>query len=409
MLTWLRLRFFRPWAELAERATRLAGGTSSARGSFAQIDWALGRLARELQDSRSVLAAEREKLGGILTSLAEGLIAIDRDERVLHLNERAIGLLEIQTPEPLGKPLWEITRLPELAETASAAMAENQGVDRSVIKPGARDRVLELRATPLRIAGQVRGAVVIIDDVTQLRSLETMRRDFVGNVSHELKTPLTAIRGLVETLLDDPETAPETRGRFLEKTLRQAERMSLLVSDLLSLSRLESGDALERSPLDLRAPVAASVRALQPTSEAKNIQVVIKMPQRALWIDGDEEALRQAVTNLLDNALKYSPEGAAVTVEVGEKANRAQIAVSDQGPGIERHLQERIFERFFRVDKARSRELGGTGLGLAIVKHVAQAHGGEVELESAPGRGSTFSILVPRRAESETQGGIADF
>ncbi|NJL27072.1 MAG: hypothetical protein HC897_03895 [Thermoanaerobaculia bacterium] len=237
----------------------------------------------------------------------------------------------------------------------------------------------------------------MIDDVTQLRRLETMRQDFVANVSHELKTPVTAIRGFVETLIDDPSLPSATRRRFLEKVQVQSERLSNLVTDLLSLSRLEAETgALELEPIDARDPALASLRALRGSAEAKHLAIRAELPEIPVWIMADEEILRQAITNLLDNAIKYTPEHGCVGLRLAAKGDHALIEVEDDGPGIDLRHQGRIFERFYRVDKARSREVGGTGLGLAIVKHVARAFGGTVTLDSTPGRGSIFRILLPR-------------
>ena len=237
---------------------------------------------------------------------------------------------------------------------------------------------------------------MVLHDITQLRRLETVRRDFVGNVSHELKTPITAIRGLVETLIDDPEIEPELHRRFLGKISRQADRMANLVTDLLSLSRLEASDEpLRLAPLDVRDVLDETVRQLQPASEERRVTVRREWPDEPLVVDGEEEALRQALGNLLSNAIKYSPTDRRVTMRASRDGGAVVIEVEDQGPGIEPRHHERLFERFYRVDAARSRELGGTGLGLAIVKHTVRALGGEVSVESVPGRGSTFRIRLP--------------
>ncbi len=347
-----------------------------------------------MQASVAALEAERDKLKGILEGMAEGVVATDRDERILHLNPKAARLLGT-TGAVASHPIWEATRLREVSEALSQAMASGERVAASIVQPGAPDRTLDLRASPLFADGETVGAVLVIEDVTQLRRLETMRQDFVANVSHELKTPITAIRGMVETLIDDPEAPVGVQRRFLEKVLRQAERMSSLVADLLSLARLESGRELECAPIDLRGPIQASVRALQPALEARRVELEVALPEAPVVVLGEEEALRQAVTNLLDNAIKYSAPGRKVRVGLRFTPSQVAIEVEDQGIGIEAHHRERIFERFYRVDKARSRELGGTGLGLAIVKHIAHALGGEVSVDSIPGSGSTFRIHLP--------------
>src|SRR5690606_30086121 len=245
----------------------------------------------------------------------------------------------------------------------------------------------------------VAGAVVMLNDVTELRRLEAIRREFVANVSHELKTPITAIRGLVETVLDDEEMPADTRRDFVARIKDQSLRLSTLVTDLLTLSRLESGGELrELAPIDLRPSVRDSVTALAGMAEAKRIRVHTDLPEYPVRVLGDVESLRLLINNLFDNAIKYTPAGGEVTLRVGIEDTVARLDVIDNGIGIEPKDQERIFQRFYRVDKARSRELGGTGLGLAIVKHVCFAHGGEVGVQSVPGSGSTFSVRLPLAA-----------
>lgn len=397
---WHARRITRPLHSMAAAAAKMASGSYGERlevqggDELAALARALNSLGREMQASVAALEAERDKLKGILEGMAEGVVATDRDERIVHLNPMAARLLGT-SGEVESHPIWEATRLHEVSEALSQAMASGERVNASIVQPGAPDRALDLRASPLLADGETVGAVLVIEDVTQLRRLETMRQDFVANVSHELKTPITAIRGMVETLIDDPEAPPAVQRRFLEKVLRQAERMGSLVTDLLSLARLESGSELESTPIDLRSAIQASIRSLQPALEARAVALEVGLPELPVIVLGEEEALRQAVTNLLDNAIKYSATGKKVRVGLRFAPSRVLIEVEDQGIGIEAHHRERIFERFYRVDKARSRELGGTGLGLAIVKHIAHALGGEVSVDSIPGVGSTFRIHLP--------------
>jgi two-component system phosphate regulon sensor histidine kinase PhoR len=266
-----------------------------------------------------------------------------------------------------------------------------------------KDQVIQLIGSPLKDAnGERVGAVLVMHDVSELRQLEGVRRDFVANISHELKTPLAAIRGLVETLIDDQEMDPATHSRFIEKIHDQSLRLSSLVSDLLTLSRLESDQGgVQFEPTDLREAVAESYRAQVHVAETKRVEIAARVSDAPVVIEGDSEALRELVDNLLSNALKFTPEGGRVDVRLGVEGPNAVLTVEDTGIGIAPEDQGRIFERFYRVDKARSRQLGGTGLGLSIVKHVALAHGGNVALKSAPGRGSTFRVQIPlRRATS---------
>lgn len=394
----------RPVLALKAAAEAIAEGRYGTRLHLHSAD-ELGSLARSfnvmsqrLQETMDSLGADRAKLGAILSSMVEGVVAVDREERVLHLNDVARGQLGVRAEVVEGRPVWELTRLREVPEVLAEAIDKEAPVHRVTEAPDARERSLELHASPLRGAdGSLDGAVVVIDDVTQLHRLETVRRDFVANVSHELKTPVTAIQGLLETMLDDATVEPATSRRFLEKAREQAHRLSSLINDLLSLSRLETaGETSTHEPGDLRDPVRAAVLSLQLAAESRGVAIDVDLPSAAVPIHGDGEALQDAVRNLLDNAIKYSPQGRAVTVRVRQSAESAIVEVEDRGIGIEPRHQERIFERFYRVDKARSRELGGTGLGLAIVKHVALRHGGAVSVESRPGAGSTFRILLPR-------------
>lgn len=396
-------RFTLPLMHMASTAGEIARGEYSRRVAVASSD-ELGELAtafntmsEELRRSIEAIQAERSKMTAILSSMVEGVVAVDRDERVVHMNKVAGCLLKVKPEEAQGRPIWEVTRIREISEALTSTMRNEEVEHRVVQLPDTQDRYLELHTSPLRAGGSSpAGAVLVLDDITQLRRLERVRRDFVGNVSHELKTPVTAIRGLVETLLDDPEADPEVRQRFLKKVSRQAHRLSSLVSDLLSLSRLESEeDPLELSPLDVREVIEEAVRSLQPKSDEKEMEVVTHLGDEALVVDGDEEALRQAIGNLLANAITYSPRESRVTARAHREDDTVTIEIEDQGPGIEPRHHERIFERFYRVDAARSREMGGTGLGLAIVKHTARALGGDVLLKSEPGVGSIFSIRLP--------------
>jgi two-component system phosphate regulon sensor histidine kinase PhoR len=254
-----------------------------------------------------------------------------------------------------------------------------------------------MRSSPLLDGdGSVTGSVVVLHDISELLRLETVRKDFVANVSHELKTPIAAIRALVETLLDDAETELSLRIRFLGKIRAQSFRLSSIVTDLLALSRLESGGGPgEFAILDLRDSVLGAVKAFQLAGEESGLQIESLIPDSPVRILGDEEALGQMMRNLLDNAVKYTPEGGEIWVQLREEDNMAVVEVRDTGIGIDAAEQERIFERFYRVDKARSRELGGTGLGLSIVKHIARTHKGEITVASSLKKGSSFVVCLP--------------
>ncbi|MCK6473927.1 MAG: cell wall metabolism sensor histidine kinase WalK [Planctomycetes bacterium] len=393
-----------PLASMRVAASAIAGGDYSrkiariSRDEIGELSSAFNAMGEQLQERMQTILTDRNRVLAILGSMVEGVVAVDRSERIVHLNSVAAGLFGLDAAQAIGREIHEAVRVRILWETLAKTMKEGTEVSEEFKLEGRpRQRVLELHAAPLRDAeGTVAGAVAVLHDVTELRRLEDVRRDFVANVSHELKTPLTAIRGLVETLIDDPQMPGETRERFLAKVNDQTRRLSAIVTDLLTLSRVESRpDALERVALDLCEPVRASLRALQPSCEAKRIAAVAELPDVAVRVQGDPEALRQVFDNLLDNAIKYTPEGGRVAVRLSAANGHAWVEVQDSGIGIEPEHRDRIFERFYRVDKARSRELGGTGLGLSIVKHLVLAHGGQVSVVSELGKGSTFRVELP--------------
>ena len=414
-------RITRPVLSMVEAVEALAANRYQSRVELDSQD-ELGTLARafnsmsqELRTTVDTLDADRNKLTAILASMEEGVVAVDHTERIVHMNQVAGQLLEADPETSLDRPLWEVVRLHELSAALSETLEHEQPVHRVLQLPasGGQDRTLELHSSPLETHdGRLVGAVIVLDDVTQLRRLERVRRDFFGNVSHELKTPVAAIHGLVETMMDDPEMETPQRQRFLGKVIDQSDRLANLVTDLLSLSRLESGGVPELLPLDVRHTIEDSIRTLQTTAEAKGVGLETDLPPESLTIEGEEETLRQAVGNLLDNAVKYTPEGGRVVVRarraLDAEGDRVVVTVEDTGIGIEARHLERIFERFYRVDKARSRAVGGTGLGLAIVKHSVLAMGGDISVESRPGRGTTFRIDLPHLDEGTETGLVLD-
>jgi len=406
LLGWAIVRFLTlPLTEIRSVLKDFSAGDFSRRihlkggGEFGELAGVLNGMARELQVRIEGISEERNRLEAILAGMVEGVIAVDREERILHLNQGAARLLEVERAASIGRPAWEVARLPAISEALARCLKDQREVDVEIRRTGAdgRERIIELYGSPLAGNGSPGGAVLVLHEVTELRRLEHIRRDFVANVSHELKTPLTVIRGIVETMQDDPAMEEDTRRRFLAKMKNQADYLSAQVSDLLSLSRLEGPRGqLDRAPLDLVALAreVAAVRA--PAAESRGLHFAIELPAGSLSLDGDRRALEQALGNLLDNAIQYTPAGGQVSLTLREEAGRLLCEVADTGIGIAPGHQERIFERFYRVDKARSREQGGTGLGLAIVKHVALAHGGGITLRSTPGRGSVFTLSLPR-------------
>lgn len=394
--------FAKPLTAMTAIAESMSGGNYNQRVSIERKDEigslakALNKMALSSHERLETIARDNNKLLAILSGMVEGVVAVDKSETIIHLNEAAARILGVSSD--VHRRIWEATHSQELCQVFSVALNEETEVRRKLkIVTSSIDQIVEVHASPFRDAGgELVGAVAILHDVSELERLETIRRDFVANVSHELKTPITAIRGLVETLIEDDEMSPENHRQFLAKTMNQTLRLSTIVSDLLALSRLESaGLDMIKVPLDLREVVTSSMQVLQPVSEGKNIRIESQIPDEPVEVLGDREALFQSVNNLLDNAIKYNSDKGTVTVHLHIDGENAVINVRDTGIGIEPLEQHRIFERFYRVDKARSRQLGGTGLGLSIVKHTALAHGGQLSVESIPGTGSTFQISIP--------------
>lgn len=396
-------RIIRPVRALTGLARSLAQGETSppvsvwSKDEVGELAEAFEGMATTLRERLATLTEERNRLQAILTGMVEGVVAVDDDERVLHMNNVAAQLLEIDRDDALGRPLWETARTPQVGEIMRRCL-ETRSTVREELRQTTSDgeRILEIRCSALPGNGERTGAVMLLHEITELRRLESVRRDFVANVSHELKTPLTAIRGLVETVRDDPAMDLQMRRNFLNRIGDQVDRLGALISDLLSLSRMESGEkSPERERIDLRDVAKAVTSVMTTQVETAGLALETDIVDRPLTVLGDRLALEQAAGNLLDNALKYTPEGGTVWLRVRREANQAVIEVEDTGIGIEPKDLERIFERFYRVDKARSRELGSTGLGLSIVKHVALSHGGSVQVESDPGNGSIFRVLIP--------------
>lgn len=383
---------------------QLASGDWSARMTPEDGDpqgalaTAFNRLAGHLAERLAALERQRNEQAAVLASMVEGVIALDAEQRVINLNPAAARLLGVSLDKALNRPLAELVRNADLQKLAADAAAARQPVEGDITLFNGKDRHLQVHATRLRDAGgRGLGALVVLNDVTRLRRLEDVRRDFVANVSHELKTPITSIKGFVETLQDGALKNEDEARRFLDIMARQADRLNAIIEDLLQLSRIEEEadqQAIRIENQELGPTLRSAMECCQHKADARQmaVELVCEPGLRARF---NAPLLEQAVINLLDNAIKYSPPGSPVRIEAGLEGGETAIRVRDRGPGIPAEHQPRLFERFYRVDKARSRQMGGTGLGLAIVKHIAQAHGGSVSVESAPGQGSVFSLRLP--------------
>lgn len=397
-------RITKPVEEMRAVADRLAAGELGARvgpQEGAEMDAlarTLNQMATQLGERFDTIKRQRNEQKAVFKSMVEGVLAVDSDERVLDFNDAAQGLLDLDDRNTRGKSIQEAVRNTELQEFIGRALSSSEPVEGDISLHGNKERYLQLHGAALADASGGRlGAVIVLNDVTRLKRLETVRRDFVANVSHELKTPITALKGCVETLEGSPAVRhPETE-KFIKMMGRHADRLNAIVEDLLMLSRIEfdaERNTIELVPGPVGDVVQRAANLISRSAEAKRIVVTVKA-QADVAAAINAALLEQAVSNLLDNAVKYSEEGTRIEVMCSRKEGFAEISVRDQGPGIEKKHLPRIFERFYRVDSARSRALGGTGLGLAIVKHIAIAHRGSVEVESTPGQGSVFTIRIP--------------
>lgn len=355
----------------------------------------LNRLGAEITRRIATISHDQAQLRAMIAGMVEGVIAVDDEDRVLQCNRAACTLLSIDGQRAPGRKLWEIVRVADLVELVADARARGEPVRRElVVRGGGADLVLEAHATAFSVGG-MGGLVVVLHDISSLRRLERVRRDFVANVSHELKTPLTSIKGYVETLLDGALYDQKNNLRFLQKIDRHVSRLTDLVRDLLDLAHIESRegllvlDAIDWCPL-----IEDAVRRHETAFEQKGLTCLVQGTHEPVLVYGDPSAMTQVVDNLLDNAIKYTPAAGSVTIRLSVDGHVCHLEVEDTGVGIPEQDLERIFERFYRVDKARSRELGGTGLGLSIVKHYVQAMGGDVQVTSEVGRGSRFVVRL---------------
>ncbi len=398
-------RISRPVEEIKRGVVHFANNDLSYRlpvhgleeiGELASV---INAMAGRLEDRIEAVERQRNEQEAIFTGMVEGLVVVDENERIVRINPAASSFLGVDIADAEGRAIQEVVRNPYLQKFVAKTLGSAVTVEEDLTL---RDERGELYVQAhgvqlLRPDGRVRGGVIVLNNVTRLRKLENLRRDFVANVSHELRTPVTSIKGFVETLLDGALRDPDDAARFLDIIARQADRMDSIIEDLLLLSGIERG--MEKSEVSVEKGIIIDVLrdALEVCEhKAKGKKIEIKLDCAAdLEAPVNEPLLEQAVINLLDNAIKYSDEGGPVEISVSRHADEITIELRDEGCGINKEDIPRLFERFYRVDKARSRKLGGTGLGLAIVKHIMQAHGGSVTVASNPGEGSTFTLHLP--------------
>jgi len=397
-------RVTRPVVEMQSIARQMSEGNFLVRAPTRSTDeiGTLGRslnvLAARLREKVQDLEQERAKVTAILDGMVEGVVAVDGHEHILLMNERARAIFGLGAGRGERKPFLEVIRNAELHEVfrESRTAAPGAVVRREINLATPAGRVLQVQALPLELAGDERGLVMVLHDVSELRRLEQVRTEFVANVSHELRTPLTAVHGYLETLLGGALEEPEHARRFLEIVFRHTERLGRLINDLTDLSNIELGKVtLRLEPVDLHEVVDSVVEIIEPRATSGGVDVANLVETRLGAVKADRDRLVQILINLVDNAVKYTPRGA---VRIGAHLTpegMVEVTVADTGIGIPRADLPRLTERFYRVDRARSRELGGTGLGLAIVKHLVAAHGGELAIESDLGAGTTVRFTLP--------------
>jgi len=396
-------RAVRPVHELSLAAKRLAAGEIEAPlpatdlAEVADLAAAIAGLREQLVERGLLIGRQGTQQEAVLGSMIEGVLAIDGRQRIVGINRAAAELLGLDLDHVVRRSLQEVVRNPDLRRFALRAIDCREPVEDDLVLHGARDRTIRLRGTALRDVSGEGGAVIVLNDVTDVQRLENVRRDFVANVSHELKTPIASIKGFVETLLDGAADNPTDAKRFLQIVAKQADRLAAIIEDLLALSRIEQSEGADDLPVEPAAiggVLAAAAADCEPRAVERSITLDTQCDP-VLVAEVNAPLLEQAVINLVDNAIKYSDAGRTIWMEAATAGNELVIRIRDEGCGIAAEHLPRLFERFYRVDRARSRKLGGTGLGLSIVKHIVQAHRGTISVESELGVGSTFTIRLP--------------
>src|SRR6266481_5840762 len=398
-------RWIAPWRQI-ERLVRQIGRGEQPRtflvegGKEAQrVSVALENIFRRQLGLNRQIGERASGNRAIFSAMRDGLLVVDAERRITLLNAAFQELFALKD-DPLGASFLETLRDANVEEAISETFRRREPVQREIV---IANRQLQINSVPMgKDNGDIVGAVVLFHDITELKRADEMRRDFVANVSHELRTPLSILRGYIETMRDDPKMPRAECARILEVMEQHSKRLGLLANDLLTLAQLESGSSrLHVSEIDLTQFFAGLIRDWKKEFLAKDLKAIIDVAANVPLLRADEARLREVFDNLLDNAVKYSSKKGEVRLRAARRGDETVLSVSDYGVGIGQEDLPRIFERFYRADKARSRELGGTGLGLSIVKHIAQLHGGRVEAESEVGRGTTIRIVLPLKMTSD--------
>jgi two-component system phosphate regulon sensor histidine kinase PhoR len=395
-------RVVRPVVTLTDAAEAIAAGDYQqhvyfdSRDELGALAHSFNRMSDQLESRETQLRESSQRLTTVLEGMAEGVVSLDDRQRIVLANAAAGGLLGFSPEQELGRPLLEVVRNHALHAALVQSQASRESRRVEIELGDGENRALSIYVTLVPGERKTR-FILVLQDITELRRLESMRQEFVANVSHELKTPLSSIKAYAETLSQGAINDSQNNLRFVHRIEDQAERLHQLILDLLSLARIESGkEAFEIAPVNIESIVLSCLAEHQAGAESKGVQLITESGESDLKVRADEEGTRQILNNLINNAVNYTPPGGHVKVGWRTEDAMGVLEVSDSGVGIAAEHLPRLFERFYRVDKARSRELGGTGLGLSIVKHLTQSFGGHVEVESEPGVGTMFTVRIPR-------------
>ena len=393
----------KPIVKIKEGAKRFAEGDFSQKlepegpKEIAELAEALNKMAEELNKRIAKISLRKNEQEAMFSSMKEGVIAINANEEIIRINNAALKFFAISSsPQDLKyKSVYEVIRNAEMLDFIKRSLNTDEHIEREITVLGEKERILLVNADPLfDLENKKIGTIIVMNNITRIRQLDKMRQEFVANVSHELKTPITAIKGYVETLLNTPQADEETKRNFLEIINKKSDQLNTIIDDLLQLAKLDKQNKVELTSENICAIVEAAAQCCSKLVERKNINLEIVCEDEIIAnVNGN--LIERALANLIDNAVKYSPENSKVLVTAKVENGVAKISVRDWGSGIAKEHHARLFERFYRVDKGRSRELGGSGLGLSIVKHIALVHNGKVYVKSELGKGSEFVLEIP--------------
>ncbi|MCC4722661.1 two-component system histidine kinase PnpS [Salinicoccus sp. RF5] len=376
---------------------------TEAKGEIGDLSQSINALAASLQRQMKEIEENEQQLTSIISNMVSGVMLVNQDGKVVLLNSAMERFLSQHKGNLIGQPYEKVGERFALSPHIHAVFETNEKVHEEVHSYYPQERIMDAHLAPYYGQGwQQRGVIVVLHDITEIRRLEKMRSDFVANVSHELKTPVTSVRGFSETLMSGEVTDEETTKQFLKIIHDESQRLDRLIRDLLNLSKIERQKMpLNLETLNMTALVHEVSVTLQGAVEEKRTRLVLPDPSKDVYLQGDEDRLRQIILNLVGNGINYTAEGGTVTVSLKENVEKVRLIIKDDGIGIPEESLPRIFERFYRVDRARSRHSGGTGLGLAIVKHLIESHHGEIEVESREGEGTTFTAILPKKQEEK--------